>query len=622
MSEGKTKLVLLINFQLSNYQSLPNDTSSGFKAWVDVLEAAVYEHLNFNAQLCVVGPMLNALQAEEYHPALIRLRTLVASGQIGIVASPLDNNLVDLSSRPDDFYYQLNNYAALAALAFGVRPPKWEGIYCTEGTLHELPLRSLGRAAVELNAHPLLVVDSQKTGTKDDSKEDSQPGIIIQQEIAETILYQAPVHFKYDAAGYVQNEVIESIKQQKTGFVIVEIKLDFSEGIEGITAGALGFKALTQAVTEEPGIELLGLKDYLEQAVSRGKLQDTRAPIPETVRCILRDLEEQQNRLETQVLWNLRQRYPSAQGWLDLLGFGLADSTRRFEIMEEILTRYFPQTRLLAYRLLHRLRNLAYPDRVQTAEEYHKQKAILLLAHRLSRSQLALFNQRDPNQGLLEKRDWDQDGRPELVLSSERQELVVRSEDGRIIYHQFVHPEVPTGSVEMTYWIENRLKYGFGMDFSGYGALAVENHSSWGASGIYFRSAGCTLLSIPTAIPKLNIESSVIEAGGLEVRVCRQEIHEPDVGEMTVDIEQVYRILDQTLEYQVKARVTPNQCQVFLGIDQPVISADNQGGGRIEFIQHGSPEFNQGNTSLYQLTPEAGVDELITVRCEFLNLSG
>lgn len=91
---------------------------------------------------------------------------------------------------------------------------------------------------------------------------------------------------------------------------------------------------------------------------------------------------------------------------------------------------------------------------------------------------------------------------------------------------------------------------------------------------------------------------------------------------VTSDRLSAFDVIDQTLEYQVKARVTPNQCQVFLGIDQPVISADNQGGGRIEFIQHGSPEFNQGNTSLYQLTPEAGVDELITVRCEFLNLSG
>ncbi|NPV89375.1 MAG: hypothetical protein HPY50_01195 [Firmicutes bacterium] len=617
MPEGKTGLVLFINFQFSNYQPLPAGIAAGFTAWVDTLEAAVYDHLNFNAGLLVAGPLLNALQAEEYHPALLRLRTLAASGQLGIIASPLDNNLVELSSRTDDFYYQLSNYAALAAMTFGVRSPSWEGIYCPQGRLSEHPRRSLGRVAAELNASPLLVVELEKPGTGDPGKDDSQSRIIILQEIAETLSYQAPVHLRYDAAGYKPGEVIGDVRGQGTGSVVVEVRLDFSRGPEEIAAGALCFEALAKELVEDPGIELLGFRDYLRRALGNGKVLDTRTPMPETTRHLLRDLEEQQGRLETQVLWNLRQRYPAAQDWLDLLGFGLADSTRRFEIMEELLSRYFPQTRLLAYRLLHRLRNLAYPDYFQEAAKYPKQQAILMLAQRLSRSQMALLNQRDPGQGMLEKRDWDRDGGQEMVISTERQELVVRPETGGVIYHRFVHPEVPVGSVELTYWIENRLKYGSGMDFTGYGALAVGDRNGWGESCVCFQTGESASPSIPAAIPRLEIEDSVIEGGGLEVRVSRREIHETEKGEAVVDIEQTYRLLDQDLEYRVRARVTPGHCQAFLGIGQPAAADGNPGEGRIQYIEHGSPTFSQGNTSRYLISPEEGADVRMTVRCEF-----
>lgn len=638
MPERKINAVLIINLELYPFKQLPEEAASALKSWVDILDQAVYENAKFYAHLCVSGPLLNALQREEHLLSLQRLRILVSSGQLGVIAALLDNNLIELSGRPDDFYYQLNNYAALASAAFGVRPPGWEGIYWN-GYLGEYSWQRMARAAGELNAVPLLIISGEpgdKCGSSTAGTPEQSFGV-YRQEIGGVSFYAAPVHHRFEAEGVLPDDLIprlvekaaepdyheqsetilKSERPAATPLVVIEYHLDFSFSPDTIIEGAASCARLIKQLLDEPAIELVTLRSYLEKAGDEGKVLPRAVyPMPPAVRCSLRDLEEQQHRLETLILWNLRQRFAQAKDWLDLLGFGISDSNRRFEVMEDLLARFFPQTRLPAYRLLHRLRCLVYPPRAERAE-YEKQQACLMIAHRLAHVLLALFKQRDPGVGLMEKRDWDGDGREEVVISNRHQTLVVRADSGKAVFHQYIDPGTPIEVSELSTWLETRLDYSAGVDFRPYvTCLLAEPDRGWAGTGLFIKTHEGYEPLRPAAVPLLKVEGERFDNRGLEVKITRREEYLLTGKELLVDIKQVYRLEDNLLEVMVEAAADLSGADVYFGMVTPS-PKDTPGMSGIITCRLPQPAQRYcQSTPLYQFDDRGRVELKFSICCE------
>lgn len=575
MSVCQTSLALLVNMQLNPLQPLNSEVVPALKSWVDLLEQSVLEDMQFYAHLCVSGPLLNQLQREDCFPLLQRLRNLVSSGQIGIVGTLLDNNRIELSSRPDDYFYQLSNYAALAAVAFGVRHTHWDGIYSHAGTGSDYSLKQLARAAADLKVPPLIITDPDPARAGDNFSP-------FQQLIAESSFYVVPVQCLFDQKNRMQESMDGLLRSLTTGssmdqpLVTAQIKLDFAAQPSALIERQKEFSSLLKELFSE-GVELVNLKAYLDKLKARDQLPlQTHYPLPDYLRLSMRELEERQSQLETRLLWNLRQRYPQFKDWIDLLGFGITDSNRRFEVMEELLARFYPQGRVRAYRLLNRLRSLAYPPAGVTGECCWPEPAVLTIAHRLVHDLLALFNNRDPAQSTIEKWDWDGDGRDELVINSRQQTLVLQPSNGKVLYCRFVHPALPTGAAELISWLEEFLAYSpSNPDFGKYPAAVLADQEEWPSERLFIRTGdGFSPLPV-TSAHVIKTKESAADQQVLEVRVIRQEEYITPAGELqTVEFQQLYRIDGHALEIEIRSLLAKPDSGLFLGISLPCLKTD------------------------------------------------
>ncbi|MDH7478438.1 MAG: hypothetical protein QHH02_00320 [Syntrophomonadaceae bacterium] len=525
----------------------------------------------------------------------------------------LDNNRIELSSRPDDHFYQLNNYAVLASAALGVRPSHWEGIYFPNWSGSDYPLKQIARAAADLNVMPIIITNPEPSRAGGNFTP-------FQQLIAETSFYVVPVQCLFEQKNLVPESLsglLRSLTESRSidnPLVAVQLNLDFSAEPPDLIERQRSFSSLLEELPGEPGIVLVNLKAYLDKLKAKGQLElQTYHPLPDYFRLSLRDLEERQFQLETQLLWSLRQRYPQAKDWIDLLGFGIADSNRRFEVIEELLARFYPQGRVRAYRLLNRLRNLAYLPAGVAREGYWPEPAVLTIAHRLVHALLALFNNRDPDQGIIEKRDWDGDGRDELVLNSRQQTLVVQPSSGKVLYCRFIHPDLPTGSAELTSWLEGLLvRNPSNPDFGKYPAAVLAGQGEWTSAKLFIRTEDGFSPLPRTSVQMIKTEESASEQQVLEVKVVRQEEYQTPAGELlTVELQQQYRIDGNALEVITRGFLVTPGSGLFLGISLPILKTD------VKEYEKLSYQFPLPAPYYYQLTPLFPFDNQGLVRASF-----
>ncbi|MGS0764375.1 hypothetical protein [Syntrophomonas curvata] len=143
------------HFQL--YKTREEAYNNSYLPWLKLLQKAV-DLDSFYVNLHFSGPFLYWIrdQKKEY---LSRFTRLLDSGKIGIIGGLADEPFIQLSSRVDDYLYQLKLYDRLLTETIGIDSSQWQGIHLVERECGESMLRELTRAAALIQAPAVYYLD-------------------------------------------------------------------------------------------------------------------------------------------------------------------------------------------------------------------------------------------------------------------------------------------------------------------------------------------------------------------------------------------------------------------------------------------------------------------------------
>lgn len=131
---------------------------ASYLPWMELLEWAAEELEGFKVCLHLSGPWLQWIGQEK--PSFCRrLARLAASPRIGLAGGLVDEAFVQLSSRRDDFYFQIRAYDRLCRSLTGVSCQEWQALHLVEREGGELALMEISRAAGMCGTKPILLLD-------------------------------------------------------------------------------------------------------------------------------------------------------------------------------------------------------------------------------------------------------------------------------------------------------------------------------------------------------------------------------------------------------------------------------------------------------------------------------
>ncbi|MGE5371236.1 MAG: hypothetical protein ACM3QZ_04525 [Solirubrobacterales bacterium] len=145
------------HFQL--YRTREEAFANSYLPWLELLEAAS-EQTGFYINLHFSGPFMTWMQREKPW-YLERMKKVVAGKTAGLIGGLADEPFIQLSSRPDDIYYQMRQYEALTSTLFGVDARQWEGVHVVEREVGEWLLSGLARGAGQMGAPPVIYLDAE-----------------------------------------------------------------------------------------------------------------------------------------------------------------------------------------------------------------------------------------------------------------------------------------------------------------------------------------------------------------------------------------------------------------------------------------------------------------------------
>ena len=145
------------HFQL--YKTREEAFVNSYQPWLDMLKKAV-ELDGFYINLHFSGPFLYWLQNQKNY-YLDDFKQLITSNKIGIIGGLADEPFIQLSSRRDDFLYQLKKYDELMYKTIGVSAEQWQGIHLVERECGEMVLSEVSYAAGLLNAPAIFYLDAE-----------------------------------------------------------------------------------------------------------------------------------------------------------------------------------------------------------------------------------------------------------------------------------------------------------------------------------------------------------------------------------------------------------------------------------------------------------------------------
>lgn len=500
--------------------------TNSYLPWLKLLQDAVnldsfYINLHFS------GPFLYWIrdQKKEY---LDTFNRLMASGKIGIIGGLADEPFIQLSSRVDDYLYQLKKYDQLIRETIGMSASDWQGIHLVERECGESVLREITRAASLIQAPAIYYLDVETFYQEHFSYPGSDSDYCLQHfgfndpvsittishipaqmlffplrdEIGGQAFHVMPIHsqFRYQllkrqgfTAGdnvrlkpahyyfYIKDALENAYQMVKSyGRDIEPLLLIFedaekfgqwSKDPEGDREWLLEFFRL---VDNDPDISFTGLKGYLKSqsyldsypvASSRSYIEWENWTAKRGIRgvtygderlrrviCRLRDVEVLQERLEKLILQSFRDKMeielPAPMN--DIVQRSLLESAERYEFISHILQQYYEPQFKEDYELLNRVRNLLYQEDPKWASRHPvygsspyydvQGLAYMEMVIKMLRSRLEMTNAGDSKP--LAVRDWDYDGKNEVLLENEEQTLVLDSEGGCISYHHVLAPSI------------------------------------------------------------------------------------------------------------------------------------------------------------------------------------
>jgi hypothetical protein len=131
--------------------------TNSYLPWLKLLQDAVnldsfYINLHFS------GPFLYWIR-DEKKEYLDMFNRLMASGKVGIIGGLADEPFIQLSSRVDDYLYQLKKYDQLLQETIGIKASDWQGIHLVERECGESVLKEITRAASLIQAPAIYYLD-------------------------------------------------------------------------------------------------------------------------------------------------------------------------------------------------------------------------------------------------------------------------------------------------------------------------------------------------------------------------------------------------------------------------------------------------------------------------------
>lgn len=132
---------------------------NSYLPWVRLLEQAM-ELESFYINLHFSGPFLYWLK-DQKNDYLQDLRQLFTSKKAGVIGGLADEPFVQLSSRRDDFLYQLKKYDELVYDTLGVSARDWQGIHLVERECGEMVLGEMAYAAGLMQTAPIFYLDAE-----------------------------------------------------------------------------------------------------------------------------------------------------------------------------------------------------------------------------------------------------------------------------------------------------------------------------------------------------------------------------------------------------------------------------------------------------------------------------
>lgn len=145
------------HFQL--YKTREEAFRNSYLPWLNLLKSAVNIE-GFYINLHLSGPLLYWMrdQKKDY---MRDFKGLLSSDKIGLIGGLADEPFVQLSSRNDDYLYQLKKYEELLHELTGVKADGWQGIHIVERECGELVLKELSYAAKLMAAPPIFYLDAE-----------------------------------------------------------------------------------------------------------------------------------------------------------------------------------------------------------------------------------------------------------------------------------------------------------------------------------------------------------------------------------------------------------------------------------------------------------------------------
>jgi hypothetical protein len=132
---------------------------NSYQPWLELLQKAVLLDA-FYINLHYSGPLLYWFK-DEKPGYLDQLNRILATGRAGIIGGLADEPFIQLSSRPDDYYFQLKTYNDLCYRITGIGADQWQGIHLVERECGELLLHEVTRAAGMIGAPALYYLDAE-----------------------------------------------------------------------------------------------------------------------------------------------------------------------------------------------------------------------------------------------------------------------------------------------------------------------------------------------------------------------------------------------------------------------------------------------------------------------------